>query len=436
MPRLTDSTSPETPPSPPDAGGPLTRAFASFSLPAYRRYFAGQGISLTGSWMRSAALGWLVYDLTGSEAALGTVTAAYNLPLVLAPAAGALADRVDKRALFRWLSLVAMTISLGLAAVVGAGAATVPIVQAFALALGILFAIEMPTRQSWIAEFVGREHLANALALNSAMFNTARFIGPALAGPLLEAGRHGVAACFALDGLSYLAVVFALGRIHGSAAPPAPGPRAPWMREILEGFRFARGSVRVRTLLLLLTTTLLCVGPYTALLPSFARREFHLGGRGFALLVAAGGLGSCLGALFVAATPTPAGKRALRAQVFGCVLAFAACIAAFTRVASPWAAAGLLVAGGFFVLAFVSRSNTLVQLATPDRLRGRVMGLWALSFGASTPLGALAVGVLAERVGPRDAVALASAAGAVLAVGLWAFLPPVGAAERTEAAGA
>ena len=433
------SLSPSGPiPPPPVAGAPppgswRSRTFASFEVPNYRWFFFGQGTSLVGSWIRSTAQGWLVYTLTGSRLDLGTVAALAQLPLFLAPLAGSVADRVDKRRLLVVLAAAAMALSLALSWLTWTGEVRVGHVMALAALAGLEFAFELPTRQSWVVEMVGRGHLMNAIALNSAMFNAARMVGPAAAGLLMgafagggrEGALRGIALCFLVDGLSFLAVIFALTRIR-PARPAAPRKGDGLLEGLGAGFAYVRGNRRARVLLTLMAITIVFGWSYLALMPAFAKDVLGLGERGFGLLLSANGVGAALGALWVAGRGEAPSRLALRRRVFGSIGLFAAMVVAFSRTRDPWLAAAALAPAGFGAISFVSTSNTLIQQAVPDELRGRVMGIWGMVFGGSFPVGSWLLSRVADRTDTALAITLGGGACLVLCGLVWLRLPPSG----------
>ena len=427
------STAPIPPPSEtlaPPAGAWHRRTFASFAFPNYRWFFFGQGTSVVGMWMRDAAQGWLVYDLTGSYAALGIVTGISRGALGLAtPVGGAVADRTDKRRLLLLLSVLSAALSLALGGLVLAGAATLSVVTALAALSGVVKGFEIPTRQAFVVEMVGREHLANAIALNTAMFNSARVLGPLVAGLVMHEVEAGIAACFLADGVTYLAILHSLSRIR-----PLPHAvdrtRAGWPERLREGAAYAWGNLRVRVLMLLLLVFITFAWSYLTILPAFVRDVLHRDSRWFGLLMALNGLGALLGALWVASTPVPASRLAVRRSVFGAVAVSAVAVAAFGLAPGPLAAGAALVVAGAGGVAFLSRGNTLVQVDVPDRLRGRVMSLWVLVFIGGMALGGFLIGLAAERFGAPAAVAASGGACLLLAAGLFALLPPATSPAR------
>jgi MFS family permease len=417
------------------------RTFASFSVPNYRWFFFGQGTSLIGSWVRSAAQGWLVYVLTGSRLDLGLVAAAGQLPLVLSPLAGAVADRMDKRRLLMGLALFAMALSLVLSWLVWTGEVRTWHVMVIAALAGAEMAFEIPVRQSYVVEMVGRGLLLNAIALNSAMFNAARMIGPAVAGLLMAAFSRpgdpplrGIAVCFLFDGLSFLAVLFALVKIR--SLPVEKDPEEGGLADrLMAGFAYVRGDRRCRILLTLLGVSTIFGWSYLALMPAFARDVLLLGETGFGLLLSANGVGAALGALWVAGRRENEARASIRRRVFGSLWLLSAMVMAFSRTSEPFAAAACLAFAGFGGVAFVSTSNTLIQTAVPNHLRGRVMGIWALVFGGSMPVGSWLIGLAAERWDTPSAIALSGAACLALSGIVWLRLPPAGSSEAPAPVG-
>ena len=399
------------------------RTFASFAVPNYRWFFFGQGTSVVGLWMRDAAQGWLVFLLTGSYASLGLVTAVSRGTLgAMTPLGGLLADRMDKRRLLILLSVLSSAGSLALGALVLSGGATILSVMVLAGLAAAVKGFEIPARQAFVVEMVGREHLANAVALNTAMFNSARVLGPLLAGFVMYGSETGIAACFLADGVSYFAILFSLTRIRPL---PVESDRseAGFGERLREGVDYAWRTRRVRMFMILLVVFTAFGWSYLTILPAFAKTELGLDTRGFGVLMALNGLGALLGALWVAGRAAPESRRALRRSVFGAVGLSAAAVAAFAYSPTPALASGALVVAGFGAIGFFSQGQTLVQLAVPDRLRGRVMSLWALLFIGGMALGGFLIGWAAERFGARAAVAGSGAACIVLSAALWASLP-------------
>ncbi len=366
------------------------RTFAALRVPTYRGFFVGQGLSMVGSWARSAAQGWLVYDLTGRELDLGITSALSFLPMaLLSAAAGAVVDRVDRRVLLLRLQLVNLALSSLLAYAVVTRVVTPGLVQLVAVAMGTAQAFEMPCRQAFVADAVPREHLRNAVALNSAMINLALVLGPSIAGLLIA--TIGIAACFVFDAASFLAIIVVLLRVRlpVRAARPAAGP----LRELLlGGVRYVRRDPVTRSLLVLLAIAMVCGWGYTSLLPAFSRRALGADGAAYGLLHASSGVGALGAALWVAGRD----ERHPGRTAFGCLFLFWSALGAMALVRTLLVAMLLRATAGFAMIAFFSTSNTTVHLRVPDDLRGRVIGLRALVFGWTLPLGQYLMGVVAE----------------------------------------
>jgi MFS family permease len=380
------------------------RTFAAFSSPNYRLFFLGQGVSMVGSWARSTAQGWLVYDLTGDKRKLAWVSAASLLPLaLLALPAGAVIDRVDKRRLLLWTQVVQMALSAALATLVATGAVRWEHVLAIATGMGIAVAFEMPCRQAFVVEMVGKENLRNAVALNSILFNLALILGPAIAAGLMA--TVGIWACFAFDALSFVAII--AGFAWMVLPPHAPRPRTEhgWAH-LTAGVRYVARDLRVRTLMTLLAIAMVFGWSYSSLLPAYARDVLREGETGYAWLFASSGVGACVGALWVA------GRHGGRPHwvVFGTLWLFSASLLGFASTTWLAPAMALRALAGLSMIAFFATCNYAIQVSVPDALRGRVMALWALVFGASLPLGNVLMGEVAQRLGTSHAIGGGAAA--------------------------
>lgn len=372
-------------------------ALAAFEHRNFRLFYYGQGISLIGTWMHSVALGWFVYQLTNSAFALGFVNFLNALPTsLLMLFAGVTADRFDKRRILIRAQTGAMLCALLLAALAWSGHAQVWQIAAIGMLLGTALAFDVPTRQSFVVELVGRDNLTNAIALNSAMFNTARILGPALAGLLV--GVIGVAGCFFLNGLSYIAVLIGYRRM---ILPPhrAPATRHPVWHETREALRYLAGHAALRRLIALVAVFGLCGFQYVTLLPVFARDILGGTARTLGFLTAANGLGALSGALTLAL----AGHRwPARRVVPVCLALYSVGLVGFSFSPQFWTSAlALAVIGYNFPLAMAS-ANSFVQLNSPDHLRGRLMSIYLLAFLGMAPLGNLLIGTAARWFGaPR-----------------------------------
>ena len=372
----------------------------------FRLFWSGQLVSLVGTWMQSVAQAWLVLQLTDSPFRLGLVSTLQFLPILLfSLVTGAAADRFPKRRMLLGTQTALALQALTLAALVFAGQVRYWHVAVLALLYGCANVLDIPTRQSFVVELVGREDLVNAIALNSAAFNTARIVGPAAAGLLI--GRFGVGPAFLLNGLSFLVVIGALAAVRAEGRP-RPRPPGGVLAEVGEGLRYALATPRVAMVLGLVLTMSVCVFNFNVSVPLFARNVLGAGAEGFGFLMSAVGFGAVTGALSLAAIGV--------AAVIACTG-----LVALATVGRFGAAVPLLFVIGFGAIIFMAGCNTTLQLGAPDELRGRVMGLYALMFGGSTPIGSFLVGSLAEVAGVRVALMAAGATGlAVLgAIALW-----------------
>jgi len=375
----------------------------------FRLFWCGQLVSLIGTWMQSVGQSWLVLELTNSPFRLGLIGALQFGPILLFSfVSGAISDRVRKRRLLLGTQAALMLQALTLAALVRSGHVQFWHVALLAALYGLANTLDMPSRQSYIAHLVPRGDLMNAIALNSAVFNGARVVGPAAAGLLVA--RYGTAAAFLLNGASFLAVLAALAAIRTEGAP-RPGRGLGMRAEIAEGVRYATGTPRVALVMGLLMVVSLFVANMSVLVPLIARDVLHEGAHGFGLLMAALGVGAVVGALAVAALSV--GRPPLGLLV-GPALAAAALLLVLSTARHFGVAAAVLAALGVAQIVFMTSCNTTVQIAVPDELRGRVMGLYALVFAGMTPIGALLMGTVAEHWGVSRACAVGGGVGLVL----------------------
>ena len=380
---------------------PVVSPFASLRHRNFRLFYWGQTASLIGTWMQGVAQGWLVLELTDSVFAVGLVTALSALPVLLFSLPGGVyADRLDKR-----------KVILVCQALMGVGAALLawltwtqrvtPFqVGVLATFVGVLSAIEIPARQSFIVELVGKEDLTNAIALNSSAYNATRILGPAVAGILIA--RVGIAWCFAINAISYAAVVAGLTAMR---MPPFQ-PRVfagNMVGQLREGLLFARADRRVWALIVMTAVFGILGFPFVVLLPVFARDILRVGSEGLGVMSAAVGIGALLSAFGVAAL-SPMLRRGLLVRWSG--PAFGLSVAGFALARWYPAALLLLALSGFFMVANNAATNTLLQGLVPDELRGRVMSLWTFVFVGFAPLGSLYFGWLGEYVGASWSVAI------------------------------
>jgi predicted MFS family arabinose efflux permease len=351
-------------------------------------------VSLIGTWMQTAALHWLAFDLTGLSRWPALVTTAQALPTLLFGAwSGTVADRYPKRAVLLGTQGSFFLVSLTLTTLVLTGAVTPVLLVGLMAAHGLVQALDLPTRLAFLKDLVGRADLMNAVALNSLMFNIARLAGPALAASVVL--TYGIGVCFVANTLSYLAVLAALFAMtaRGTPTPAQPGDRR---HDLLGGFRYLAGQPRLALLLGLVTIMTLCGWPFLTLLPALTRKALGLSADGYSLMLSSTGLGALVGALTLAAVGSPARRFALIGSGVGVV---GSGLLGLSLARQPVLAAACCAAvGGGLILVFAT-SQSLVQLGADDRHRGRVMGIWAMCLNGAMPLGCLLVGLAADRWG-------------------------------------
>jgi predicted MFS family arabinose efflux permease len=381
--------------------GRWRRTFAALGYRTYRLWFAGQLVSLVGTWMQSTALGFLIFELTRSPAYLGYVGFAAGIPSwALLLYGGVMADRIPKRRLLLATQTSMMALAFVLAVLTFSGRVQPWHIVALAFALGIPTAFDAPARQAFVLEMVSREALGNAIALNSVLFNAATTVGPAVAG--IVYALVGPAWCFAANGASFLAVIAAL--LMMDPTPVASTRRATSaLHDLTEGLRYALGHPEIRTLIVLVSVTSLFGLAFWTLTPAWAVTVLGGDARTNGLLLSARGVGSVLGGLQVAALGGGPGRgRVLTLGSFALPL-LVLLFAAVRRV--PLALVAMVGVGWAFMI-LVNNANVLIQTLVRDELRGRVMSLYALTFLGFMPLGALLAGTMAELASEPVAVAL------------------------------
>ena len=392
----------------------------------FRLFWCGQLVSLIGTWMQSVGQAWLVLELTNSPFRLGLIGALQFGPILLFSfLSGAISDRVRKRRLLLGTQTALMLQAFTLAVLVWSGHVQFWHVAVLAALYGLATTLDMPSRQAYVAHLVPRGDLMNAIALNSAVFNGARVVGPAMAGLLVA--RYGTAAAFVMNGASFIAVIAALAAIRTEGAP-SPRRGIGLRAEIAEGVRYAAGTPRVALVMALLMVVGLFVVNMNVLVPLIARDVLHEGAHGFGLLMASLGLGAVTGALAVAVLSV---GRPRLGMVVGPALAAAGLLLLLSTARHFGTTAAVLVALGFAQIVFMTTCNTTVQIAVPDELRGRVMGLYSLVFAGMTPIGALIMGTVAEHWGVSRACAVGGGAGLLLILaftGAWRRWYPAPAA--------
>lgn len=400
-----------------------SQTFSSLSIRNYRLYAAGQAVSLNGTWAQTVAQGLLVLQITDSGTALGLVTALQTLPvLVLGPWGGLIADRFPKRSILYATQVASSVLSLSLGLLVALDRVEIWMVFLLALGIGVVNAVDNPTRQTFVHEMVGKEQLANAVSLNSAEMNVARVIGPTVAGIL--AASVGLAACFLFNGVSYIAVIASLRAMREQELQPAPR-LARGKGQLADAVRYVRSSPVLLSILLMMAVIGTFTYEFMVSLPMLAERAFDSGAQGYAALTSSLGAGAVVGGLYTARRKSGDTRRLIvNALLFGIL------VLAVSQMPTLPLAMLALVCTGFFSVSFSAISNVMLQTATAPEMRGRVMGLWTMAFLGSTPIGAPTIGWIGENIGPRWALGVGGVA-AITAAGL-GFMLLNRAAESTR----
>lgn len=372
----------------------------------FRLYFIGQGVSLIGTWMQRVAMAWLVYRLTGSALLLGVVGFASRIPtLVLAPLAGVAADRWDRRRILYATQSLSMLQAILMAALVLGHVIAVWHVMVLAVFLGIMSAFDIPARQSFFVHLIDdARDLGNAIALNSTVFNIARLIGPAIAGVLIALMGEGPV--FALNAVTFLAMLAALRLMRLRAEGPRGRSRRV-LQNMGEGFRFAWGFTPVRAVLVLMTVVSIMAVPFTVLMPIFATNVLHGGPDTLGFLTASQGVGALVGALFLAQRESVHG---LGRVIAAAAVIFGAGLVAFGSSRALPLSMLLLAVAGFGLMVQTASSNTFLQTAVTDDMRGRIMSFYTMAFSGTMPIGSLFAGVAAERIGAPATVVIGGTA--------------------------
>ncbi len=382
----------------------------SFALRAlrsrnYRLFFAGQSISLVGTWMTRVATSWLVYRLTHSASLLGLVGFAGQVPaFLLGPLAGVWVDRRNRHRILVVTQTLSTVQSFALAALALSGIINVTEILWLAVFQGVINGFDMPARQSFVIQMVeNREDLGNAIALNSSMVNAARLVGPAVAGVLIAGAGEGW--CFLIDGISYLAVIASLLAMR-VAKRQAPVHTHSILEQMRDGWRYVSSSVPIRSILLQIALISLVGMPYTVLMPIFASRVLHGGAHTLGFLMAASGVGALAGAAALAARKSVLGlgrRIGVASAIFG------AALIAFAFSRSFWLSMLALPVAGFGMMQQMAASNTILQTIVDDEKRGRVMSFYSMAFQGMAPFGSLLAGSVAARIGAPNTVALSGA---------------------------
>ena len=404
-PTTADIASAKTP-TPGAAGkGRAAGAFRALRHRNFRLFFSGQIISLVGTWMQTVAQAWLIYRITGSGALLGLLGFVGQIPIfLLSPLAGLVADRWPRRGVVIATQSSSMLLAFILAALTLTGHITgragVWEIIVLATLLGIVNAFDVPARQSFFIEMVGRGDLLNAIALNSSMFNLARVAGPASAAGVVAAVGEGW--CFLLNGVSYLAVIAGLLMMRIEKSYAVHDGSAP-LDKLREGLRFVRHTKPIRALLVLVAIVSFMALSYTVLMPIFADRILHGGVNAYGWLMGAVGVGAMFGALALAMRQE---LRGLGKIVAYSATGLGASLVLFSASHWYWVSITILVFSGFTMMMQFTATNTLIQAMVPDQLRGRVMSIYSMMFLGMSPLGSLLAGALADHIGAPVTVAI------------------------------
>ena len=391
----------------------FTARFSAFSYRDFRLFWFGQIVSLSGTWMQSVAQGWLVYSLTKSPFYLGLVAAAGSLPILLFTLAGGIvADRFRKRNLLLLTQAFSIIPAVLLGLLTEFHLIVVWQVALLATFLGTVNAFDIPARQSFMVELVGKNSLTNAIALNSAAFHGARMIGPVVAGVAIS--YMGLPACFYLNAISFLAVIFALSKIE-SRGEKNEGSQGIW-KDLAEGLQFIRNKPDIYRTIILITVFSLIALPFITLLPVFAGDVLKKGSKGFGFLVGATGAGALSAALTLAFKGEIENKNRFMAFSASCV-SFSLLV--FSLSENFVLSLVVLVLIGWGLVSFLATANSFIQLSTPDRLRGRAMSVYTFVFLGTAPIGNSLLGTAAKFIGTTKAVSISALICIVISVVYW-----------------
>ena len=379
------------------------KTFASLKHRNFRLFFAGQTVSLIGTWVHQTALSWLIYDMTDSKLMLGLISALSSLPMFfLSVFGGVIADRFPKRKTLIVTQSTSMILVGILAALVLLNIYQIWHIVFISVLLGINFAIDMPVRQAFLLDITGREDLMNGIALNSSIVNLTRVLGPAIAGAIMV--KYGVSWCFVVNSFSFLAVIVALYYLKIPEIVIKERTESI-IQYTISGFRYVKQNKMILESMIIMTLMGIFGWSYALLIPALAKDIFLKGEQGYALLVSANGAGALIGALFVAYLGNSPNKRKIMnwGIYFYSIMVF---LLSFSKV--YWISLILVAGAGMGLLIYFSACTTLIQSSVDDSVRGRVMGIWALLFGGMMPLGNLFAGVFAEYFGIPATLLLSS----------------------------
>jgi len=387
----------------------------------FRLFFGGQTVSLVGTWMTRIATSWLVYRLTGSALLLGTVSFAGQIPsFIVAPIAGVIVDRSDRRRVLVWTQTLAMVQSLLLAWLTLAHLINITEILVLSVFQGLINAFDMPGRQSFMVQMVeDRNDLSNAIAINSSMVNVARLIGPSLAGLVIAVSSEGW--CFLIDGISYIAVIISLLMMHVPAAALRRAT-ASMFEQMREGWDYVSSFIPVRTILLLFALVSLMGMPYMVLMPIFAASVLHGGPHTLGFLMGAAGAGALVSALSLVLRRS---VRGLTKMIPTAAIVFGAGLFLFGLSRWLWLSLILMLLVGFGMLQGMTVSNTIIQTLVPEDRRGRVMSYYTAAFMGMAPFGSLLAGSLAHWIGAPRTVMLTGSCCIAGGLWFWSRLPAI-----------
>jgi MFS family permease len=418
LPVVSSPAAPAVPETRQPEQGAKAGTFKSLRHRNFQIYVGGQLVSLAGAWMQIVAQGWLVYELSRSEAMLGLVGFVSAIPaLFTSPWAGVVADRMSKRRLLMATQIASMLLSFVMAALTLTGIIEVWHILVLAVLFGMINAIDGPTRQAFVVDMVGRDDLPNAIALNSMTFNAARVVGPAIGGVLLA--TVGAGWCFLLNGFSFLAVIASLMMMRLTAGRGTGSQASPWS-QLKEGVAYTAHQPQLRALILLALFFSTFGISFMTVLPAYVDRVLNVGPAAFGLLTAAMGVGAVTGAFLLARY----GDKGFRGRwLFGAAMSFPFVLAIFAYSPSLPLSLFLAMLLGIGFMSQFTLINTLLQTLVVDQMRGRVMGLYTLTFFGLAPFGNLAIGALAESIGLSLTLSLSAAMSLITAIAIFWWTP-------------
>lgn len=392
----------------------LRRTFSSLGVRNFRLFIIGQAISLCGTWMQTVAISWLVLTITHSGTQLGLVIAAQFLPILLLGAwGGVVADRFNKRHVLYATQTLFGILALILGLLVVTHSIHLWMIYVLAMGLGVVNAVDNPTRQSFVIEMVGHKNVRNAVTLNSTMVNTARIIGPAIAGVLIA--TVGIGTCFIANAISFIAVLIALKLMNEKELQPAPiSNRQPG--QVRAGIQYVWHEPKLKATLLMMFIIGTFAYEFPVIFPLFATVSLHGNAGTYSAMMVATGVGAVIGGLYTASHIATNETRLIWvALLFGCSILLTALMPTFV------AAMAVLVIVGVLSVLFIALGNTILQLTSEPTMRGRVMSLWTIGFLGTTPIGGPIIGFISDHSNPRIALSVGGMS-AVVAAGLGLYL--------------